>query len=232
MKKSSSLITGFIFIFIGTYISLKFEENLEKIIYLINSGWVFSSITLRVLICLSFARGVQLIVKNFKPNWNVILIFSIGFIMGFGVSFISPIYETDYGDLSKSDMNVDVKNLSNLTKNEFQFPYQASIITFFTSDCPHCKAASKKLGFVQSIGNTPPIFSFFPGNKEDTERFLNENNGKNFLYYLVENTEEFVNITQGTFPTIFLLDADGNTIKCWVGDQVNYTALDFISKIK
>jgi hypothetical protein len=89
--------------------------------------------------------------------------------------------------------------------------------------------ASKKLGYVYSINEAPLINAFFPGNLEDTEVFLKNNNGLNFKTTLVKDQDYFIKASSGSFPSIFLVDESSKVIKHWIGDQMNFTALDEIA---
>ena len=129
-------------------------------------------------------------------------------------------------------MSIVIKDLKKETDNQFNLNGNNAIIAFFTTDCPHCQDASKKLGSAHAKGKTPQVFALFPGNLKDTERFNQENNGQNFITFMIDNDAFFGETAGGSFPSIFLVDKDGNTIMHWFGDTMNYTALDLIENYK
>ena len=228
MKKIVPNAIGLLFIALSFYISIYFEDVTKNLVSRSGLGWVISTIILRVMVCLAFARGIQLIIKTFIPRLKSIFVFIPGLLVGFAISFISPIYESDYGNFSTQDMAVEHKPLTELTNGQYTIKNAPYIVAFFTTDCPHCKAASKLLAFAKSIGNTPDIVAIFPGEEEDSKRFIAENNASHFEHYTVNNDTFFLKNSGGVFPSIFLLDQSGKTIAHWFGDGFNYTALDYI----
>ncbi len=228
MKKLVPILIGLFFIFITIYLSFNFDVVTRNTVAQTGFGWVITTILLRILVSLSFARGAVLITKAFLPKIKSFIVFIPGILIGFFVSFITPIYQSDYGDFSTTKMSVDHESLSNLTEGRYHIKNQPYILTFFTSDCSHCKNAAKLLGFSQSIGNTPQIIAVFPGTQENADKFINENNGGGFEYYTVDDDDYFIQNSGAIFPSIYLIDKDGNTLAHWFGDEFNFTALDYV----
>ena len=151
---------------------------------------------------------------------------------GVGISFISPIYDSDYGLF---DDNMELPYLNNVisesTNSEFQSPDSKFLLVFFTPGCPHCKAASTKLGTNLEAGQQIPVHAVFPEYSADTETFLQENNGLKFSsHHLADST--FVWNSGPSFPSIFLMNSDGSTEKHWSGDMINFSALDYLASIE
>ncbi|MFK8036937.1 MAG: TlpA family protein disulfide reductase [Crocinitomicaceae bacterium] len=231
-RKILSFTIGLIFIGIAVYLSLDIVALAKNLINKLNLGWVSSNILARVLVCLAFARGLQLLMQTFKPNFNGLLVFIIGIFAGFGLSFISPIYESDYGDYATADMVLDHDGLTILTNGNYKVKDQPYIVAFFTTSCPHCKAASQNIGLMSQQNRMIPVIAIFPGNKADTEKFLTENNGQYFENYMIDSDEYFIKNSGGAFPSVFLINKDGETMKHWFGDLLNYTALDYLESLK
>jgi thioredoxin-related protein len=232
-KKSIEIIKSVLFLGIALYISIFFNDSLANLVRKAPTGWVLSSIVLRIIISLSFARGFQLAVKVLRPKIKSFLIFIAATLIGFGISFsFQPIYNTDYGNFGTTKKSINIDNLKLETNQEFNLNGSNSIITFFTTDCSHCMEASKRLGYAQSIGNTPQIIALFPGNIDDTENFLDKNNGQHYKIHIIDNDTFFGETAGGSFPSIFLVDKNGATIQHWFGDGLNYSALDLIEKYK
>jgi len=229
-QKILGLLTGLIFIGISFYLSFQFIEINKNFIGRFGVGWTFSTILLRLLICFSFGRGFQLLLKVLLPKFKGVFAFSIGFILGFGVSFISPIYASDYGDLSDQEYSFNTSDFNAVTSDKYSHEKDPFLVCFFTTSCPHCKDACKLLGFMHSVGRMTKVVLIFPGEKENRVKFLEENNGNAFDAYSVED-QFFLSNSGGKFPSIYLVNPDGSINKHWYGGGLNYTALDYLAKI-
>jgi len=232
-NKIISIVIGAVFIGISVYLAVNLVDVSQNLITKTGIGWVASTIITRTLVCLSFARGIQILLKTFLPKLNTILVFIGGLVVGFGVSFLTPIYQSDYGDFSTTDLTIDHKGLSEITNGKYQIKKEPYIVAFFTTNCPHCKEASKHLGFLSQQNKLPPIVAIFPGNKNNTEKFIAKHNGQTFERYRLEDNEEFFLDNSGAgFPSIFLINEKGETVKHWFGALLNYSALDYLGSIK
>lgn len=224
------LFKAVFFLAIALYISFTFDKSLTNLVAKVPFGWVVSSIILRSIVVLAFGRGVQLAFKSLKPKLNGLLFFFIGSVIGFGICFaLRPIWANDYGDFSSTTHPEILKDTSG---QPLQYVNDYTIVSFFTTNCPHCQSTSKALGLGYSTGNIPNIQAFFPGNIEDTENFLKQNDGSKFTYELIEDHEYFLDVTGGSTPQTFLIDSAGKIIKFWTGENINYTALDYLSSLK
>lgn len=230
-KQKINIVKAIIFICISVYLAFTFDKALTNMIMKLPFGWVVSSIILRLFITLAFARGVQLIILTIKQEFNSILGFIIGIPLGFAISFITPIYNTDYTDLSSTPSSLNLEELNSHINNSIQTDDKPKVVAFFTTSCPHCKVASQKIGSMAMANKSPMVYAIFPGTKKDTEVFINQNKGQNFKSILLTDKDYFVKASEGAFPSIFLIDGKGNTIKHWVG-ELSYSALDYISKYK
>jgi hypothetical protein len=232
-KKVIFVVKAILFIAVAIYISFTFQKSLGNLVVKSGISWFWGSIILRIITCIAFSRGIQLLIKSTNLKLNTILVVLIGLILGFGVSFIGePIYNTDYGTFGNNERKLNVNTLTNITGGSFNLNGKSAVVSFFTSDCPHCKALSNKLGFLNKNGLSPQIISIFPGNKEDTDRFLKENNGDSFIHHRISDHDFIMEHTGGSFPSIFLVNKNAETISQWSGDELNYSALDLIKSFK
>lgn len=225
----SKLTIGALALTICFIIPIFFYESLEIFVIKLGSGWVFSSIFIRFLVIVFFTIGLSFIFSAFEKTRRIKfwILFLIALIPGFGISFIAPIYETDYGYVQNQELpELNLEELSSATNNAFEFSSEQQIICFFTSTCPHCKALSHKLGLNNAAGQDIDITVFFPSTKEDRERFILENNGATFNSHSIDK-EVFLSNAGSTFPATFLIDKNGKTINFWIGDQVNFSTLDY-----
>lgn len=197
-------------------------------------GWVVSTILIRLVVIIlvilsltSFKKSAARLSKI--KQWIIV---AIAFPVGFGISFISPIYTVDYGMFNDG---VQLQNLSTLEQEmngKLLTAEGSSLIAFFTSSCPHCMAASYRLGLNIQAGQKVPVHAIFPGTEEDTQEFIENNNGSAFNVHRIQNDSLFVAISGGTFPSLFLLDQNGKTTHHWVGDELNYSALDYLKSLE
>lgn len=230
IKRFVPYIVGLIYVFISFYLSINFIEAVKQLIYKTDLGWVISTVLVRIFICITFARGFQLTFHFFKPQFNAILLFVIGLLIGFGISFITPIYEFDYGDFKREGNLIEHDILSDITDGAYQIKKKPYIMAFFTPNCPHCKSASSMLGFANSIDNSPEIIALMPGSDIEIDSFLIKNNGLQFEIFKIKDSDFFFKNSGASFPSIFLIDSDGKTIGHWFGEEFNFTALDYIEK--
>jgi len=230
-KNRINILKGILFIGLSFFLAFNFTNSLNNFVSRLPLGWVVSSIILRLFICIAFARGLMLILKVIKPTINSVLVLSVGLIIGFGVSFITPIYNTDYSEINANDLKLDFQQLQLKANNSIQLNNKPAVVAFFSTSCPHCSTTSKLLGVMANANKGPQVVALFPGNKEDTERFIKQNNAKNFKSILIADKVYYTETTQGSVPSIFLVDGQGNTVKHWSG-ELSYPSLDYILTYK
>lgn len=204
--------------------------NLVKI----GTGWVAATILLRAL-CILLVLVALLILKNvFQKTRKIsfLIVLLIALPTGFGISFISPIYQSDYGDFTDDVQLVKADELKAEIGNFLSSDNSSSLLCFFTTTCPHCKVASEKIGINQEAGQKIKVVTVFPGEVSDTEKFITEHRGQQFDVRYVSNDQLFVETSGGVFPSVFLLDANGNTLKHWTGDNLNYSGLDYLLNLE
>jgi|GEM_PF-1349857 len=232
--KTINVIKGIAFVLISLYLAFTFTDSLTNFVSKVSIiGWVKGSLILRLIVSLGFARGVQLIYKAIVTGKKSFLVFLIATLVGFTIVFIAqPIYTTDYGNLGTSDLSLDISKLKEETNNEFNLNSKHALVIFFSTNCGTCKEMSNKIGQLQSTGNSPQVISLFPGSNVDAITFLNENNGGNFKYHMIDNDTYFQEAANYSFPSIFLIDKNGKSIDHWEGSLMNYTAFDLINAYK
>ncbi|MCB9222809.1 MAG: hypothetical protein H6582_01425 [Crocinitomicaceae bacterium] len=230
MKIALSLL----FLALSIIIPLYYYPVLEFFVISLKSGWVFGSIYIRLIVIILFTIFLYLLFSKFERTKKIkfIYVLLISLAPGFGISFISPIYDVDYGMIDDSFKIEQIEELSSATGGEYQFKGNRAILAFFTTTCPHCKAVSHKLGVNKDAGQALEVNAFFPGTREDTDVFLDKYNGSTFNSYLIGTDEEFTKMAGYTFPSVFVIDRDGSILKHWTGDMINYTALDYLAELE
>lgn len=209
------------------------NDILFFIVSKIGLSWLITSILIRILVIVFFAIAVHRLIKIFKRfrNAKFIYVLLICLLPGFGISFITPIYVTDYGDFSDDFKLNNITELENQTNSKLLPETGYALVAFFSTTCPFCKEESKKLGTNIDAGQKITVNAIFPGTDEDTKKFLEENKGEKFNYFLLDNDPLFIDLSGGTFPSLFLIDSNGETIKHWQGDALNYSSLDYLKSL-
>jgi hypothetical protein len=88
------------------------------------------------------------------------------------------------------------------------------------------------LSAAKNAGMKIKVDLFFSGNKKDTEYFLETNNGTSFSHHYIHADSDFTGFAGYIFPSIYLLDPAGKTIYHWTGDEMNYSALDYLIELE
>ncbi len=210
--------------------ALGFASLLILLVSKLGMNWTIASVIARLLVLVLVTLSFKAILPLIFPRRNVKLfyIFLIALLPGVALSFVHPIYVTDYGSF---DDNMEFKGVESLEKDlasAYTFKQEPVILAFFTTDCNHCKAVCSKLAINAKSGQRLPVHAFFSGAPEDAKTFLAENKALEFNYHFIEEDSIYLTYSGYIFPSIFLLDEGGNTVKHWEGDVVNYTALDYL----
>jgi hypothetical protein len=228
------ILAGIILLGIAAIIPICFESFIFFAVRNLGTGWVLTTILLRLLViifvALSFKQFFQLSSRLRKlKGWAV---FMIALLPGFGISFISPIYTTDYGLFNDGFELREQQLLTTITATTFVPARGHAVCAFFSTNCPHCKAASRMLGANIDAGQTIPVYAFFPGNEGNMEKFLEENNGKKFTPLCFENDTLFNKVAGSVYPSVFLITEGGKTKYHWTGGELNYSALDYLRSLE
>jgi hypothetical protein len=220
---------AFLFFALSILISYFLEDILSFFVVNLSSGWVFTTIYVRLLVIIAFAIFLNILFsmwkKTAKMKFWVVFLIALG--PGFGISFISPIYQGDYGYTQNTVLNdLNISQLQSGTDNQFELSKGNQLIAFFTSGCPHCKNVSQKLGKNIEAGQEIPVYAFFPGPKENSDTFIVENGGEKFTHFNIVDSIFMANAGV-VYPSTYLVDENGKTINQWTGDVINFSTLDF-----
>lgn len=228
------LFLATVFLTISVIIPFYFDTLLSKMVEKTGFEWVTSTILIRLMVIILVTVALKLIFSIFEKLKRVKLwlVFLIALVPGFGISFISPIYITDYGMLTDDFKLENIEALEQEIGSKLILEDNYNLVAFFTTSCPHCKAASEKIGTNILSGQKIPVAAIFPGEEGDSKTFLEKHKGQNFTAYTVNNDALFLNLSGGTFPSMFLLDKNGKTVYHWTGDRLNYTGLDYLKSLE
>lgn len=234
MKIGRILLVIF-FLAIAFFFSYYFERSVFYFGGTLKLGWTFSSIFIRVLVIVFFTVSLQLIFSFWQKTRSIRFIYVtlLSLAPGFLLSFsLSPIYNTDYGIFNDGKKLGSTETLKLVSIGNYEPKNEHSLVAFFTTDCPHCQYACKKLSAAKNAGMKIKVDLFFSGNKKDTEYFLETNNGTSFSHHYIHADSDFTGFAGYIFPSIYLLDPAGKTIYHWTGDEMNYSALDYLIELE
>ncbi len=210
--KILSLLFGLVALALTFIIPLYFFELLTFFVGTIGIGWVLSTILIRLAVIIFFIIFLKKIF-SLIPRLNkmkLIFVVLIGIGPGFGIPFISaPIYQLDYGLMNDNLTINNPERLNEIAQKNVISESEYSLVGFFTTSCPHCMFACERLALNVQSGQKLPVHLFFPGTKEDTERFLSEHDGENFDYSLVDEDSSFIYLSGGSFSSICVLNQKG-----------------------
>lgn len=232
--KIKYLILAVLMLALSVIIPFFFRDLLFILVGSLKMGWLLANVLLRLAVILLFAFALQYTLKALlkERKLKFVWVFLIALLPGFGISFIYPIYNVDFGMLGD---DFKLENKAYLDQKLTQMPASDahfSLYAFFTTTCPHCMEASERLGTNIQGGQEVAVNILFPSTEGDAQKFLADHKGGQFNYGLIESDSAFIALSGGAFPSIFLLDANGNTTNHWIGDELNYTALDYLKSLE
>lgn len=221
-------VKGSFWLGLSIALSLFLSEVITWTVETTGFSWVVTSIVMRLLVIVFLSLFIRrtLLELNKGKTWKYYIFFLIALLPGFGLSFLTPIYETDYGMWDDELELAEHDQLPKLTFGSFRLPEERHIIAFFSTDCDHCQLVSEKLGSNQRAGQEIPVHAFFSGTKENADRFMQEHKGEQFQQHFIPNDSIFLAYSGYSFPSVFLMEPNGEVIYHWSGDLLNYTALD------
>ena len=228
------ILVGIIFLVIAIFTPFYFEPILFFSVANIGIGWVITTILIRLIVIIFLFISLRQLF-NLSPRLRKIkswLVFVIALLPGFGISFIAPIYTTDYGIMNDELKLEDEVFFTEILPAAERPQNGYMLCAFFTTSCPHCMAAAERLGANIEAGQTIPVWTFFPGNKVDTDNFLAKHNGQKFNTKLFTSDSLFMACAGNAFPSIFLINAKNETEYHWTGDEMNYSALDYLKRLE
>ncbi len=212
-----------------------FHEILVFGVVKIGLGWVVTTVLIRLAVILFFLFALNAILliirKGVRPRFLILL--AIGIVPGFLISFaIEPIYDIDYFMLGDELELTEFDRLAEASSNSYTRQDTTEILAFFDVGCDHCQAACNKLGLNIEAGQTIPVHVFFANDTANVNHFLETNNGLALNSHFLQSENTFVSFAGFEFPSIFLIDSTGKTVYHWIGERMNYSALDYLLSLE
>lgn len=135
---------------------------------------------------------------------------------------LNPVFPEDFSDQSiPIEPKVSLAQLelnSDLTKEE------RILIAFFSTSCPHCIKAAKKISIAQKKSDTfPAVQVYFLGSEEGVAYFFEESN-TNFNYS-IHNPEDIIPLSGPSLPAFILFENGLGTMR-YSGRTLNFFALN------
>jgi len=181
-----------------------------------------------ILYSISIAGSSYLIYKksnaNVKFRWVKYMLSLVCLALPF---ILNPIYPENFTDQSESitdDISFDDLNYSNLKNNNSN-----TIFAFFSTSCPYCILAAKKMQVAQKLdSNFPDVHIFFIGSKEGVDYFFEESNTQ--FEYSIPEQNSFLKIAGNSFPS-FIYSEKGVPQKKYTGRTFNFHAMSTYSSL-
>lgn len=210
-------------------IPLLFDELLPLMVIYLNTGWVWGSLVLRLLVILLVILGTYLLLRR-SARFSRVRLTSVALwaaVPGFCISFIRPIYDVDYGTWTDSEQLEDWSCLGAASEGLTQGDTSV-LVAFLTTSCSHCRAVVQKMRDNLRAGQTIPVHAFFSEPAPRVEAFLTQNHATAIEQHHLPSKEHFLHCATFTFPSVFLLDSTGATVAHWKGDRISYSVLDYL----
>lgn len=96
------------------------------------------------------------------------------------------------------------------------------LLSYFSTNCPHCALAARKLKVAQKSSRFPELKIVFWGNNQDVNTF-NEFTGTEFDFLTIENLD-FIKLCGPSFPTLKKY-SNGKLVNSWNGRGINYAVM-------
>lgn len=235
MKSIVSLILALLFFATSVLVALNFEAVLDFFVVKMGLGWVYSSIFIRIIVTFLFIVGLDALFKVFKKtrSFRKRMAVLIGIVPGFFISFIIfPIYDIDYGLLDDNRQLKFFAELSDDTNKSYVHAENYELIAFLDVGCGHCEKALKKINSNFAAGQTIPVHLFFHNDTSDVNHFLEVNQSSHLNHHFMLSEGLFVKHAGIEFPSIYLINPKGETVYHWIGEKMNYTALDYLLSLE
>ncbi|MDA7803099.1 hypothetical protein N8987_00800 [Crocinitomix sp.] len=234
MKKIVLFLIGLLIIGLAILTPFYFDAILYFTVSKIGFGWVVTTVLIRLLVIIFITFGIKFCLDAFKPkilkNWLLII---VGCAVGFSVGFaVLPIYDVDY--FMQND-NLELKplnELSDATNNTYNHGKSYEVLAFLDVGCSHCMLAAQRLGINFRAGQNVPIHLFFSGSEADVINFREKNNVSELTYHLLPNEISFIYFAGFEFPSIFLVNPEGEVAYHWLAEKLNYNALDYLLSLE
>ena len=159
-----------------------------------------------------------------KNTWLSLLIIVPMFCLPF---ILSPLFIEDFESISNKyeKKNTDWPVIENKFNNQnVDLNSGNYIVAFFSTNCKHCNQLARILGVTtRGFNSKKNIVLVFPGNEEDTKKFLDRNK-VNYPYIRV-TPDEFTKVAGFAFPSIFSIE-NGKVLKHWTGDNFSLKVRD------
>lgn len=230
-KSLLSLLLIIAYLGLATFVSLNFVDVLKFLVLKLSLGWVIGTIAVRLIVMVLFVLAVHRILslfpkeKRLKDYWAILIGIGPGFLLSFA---LFPIYNADYGMLSDNLKIEHFEELSADSYNSYEHLSEKKVIAFIDIGCGHCREACHKFSLIKQQNEELPFYLFFYNDTIYVEDFIETYANNEFKAYYLKSNEAFVKYAGYEFPSIFYVDENSESVYHWVGDKMNYTAMDYL----
>jgi len=227
------LAIAILLLIVAFTIPFYFNETLYFVVKKFGVGWVLTSIIIRIVVIVFFALSLKLFLTFSKrliklKLWFVLM---IALLTGFAISFIEPIYAIDYGLMNDGQKLQNALKLEQFMNEPFIQSNSYSLVGFFTTHCDFCETSIEKIGANIEAGQKIKVHGFFSESDINLTEFLTAHNGGQIKSITLEETT-FLHFAGYAFPSIFLINQKGETLYHWTGDEMNFSALDYLKALE
>lgn len=189
-------------------------------------AFIFTSkLKLMLLFGLSF---IGLILTYFYPHHKKMKGLPVvisKFVLAIGLVTIifafHPLFPEEFQDITTKSLN----ETQELGIEKLNAPSK-TLLAFFTTSCPYCEQAARKLSLLaKKEANFPEIKIYFAGTEEGVSDFFKYTH-TSFPYQIIPQGH-FMEITEGSFPKMLIYAQDGSPIYL-SGRSFNYAAPQLI----
>src|SRR5690606_30754285 len=106
------------------------------------------------------------------------------------------------------------------------------LLAFLDVGCSHCQEAARRLGTNYRADQKVPIHLFFNGDVADINHFRTQNNVTELTHHQLPSLSSFFYFAGYEFPSIFLINPEGEVEYHWTGQSLNYNAMDYLISLE
>lgn len=226
--KSNKLISVIAIVTIAVVGYILFIDSGNSDVSLNYGTLISSKIKLIILFLFSFFGLVLSYFYPHKKKLNSLPIILSKHILSIGLVTVlfafNPLFPEEFQDIS-------IKSLTESQQDgiaKIEATDSNKLMAFFTTSCPYCELAAKKLTLLsKNEQEFPEVKIYFAGSEEGVANFFKDTKTR-FDYQLIE-TKTFLQITKGSFPKMIFYSKDKSPIYL-SGRSFNYAVVDVIEE--
>lgn len=218
-------------IFLGIIVSIITFDTLHVLIsnhaipIFILNYFKWQSLPVILLTVASYIYFVAQIKIHYPLKKGLILLLVVSSI---GLSFIRIVYIDDWINASSNNKTLHLTQVKKLfNDNGVIISENNTLIPFFSTTCPFCRIAAKKMAISKQKKLLGTPYIVFPSSSKNIDEFL-QSTGLKDNPYIVIDEQQFVALGGSSLPSIF--EVSEKNSQQWVGEEFNNLVLWKLSK--